>query len=410
MAFRRIIFTGENIKDVKDDIERLFDSHKFQQDYADVKTTIKTGVKTDVLVVDLNGDGADSVSRKLKDIGNKFKVATKIRNEIKLAPVKENNKLKMSFNNGDLPGPFDIGKITIPDEKGIKLDFTTVDRKAQELYGRDYNECSTAEKYQVKQELRNNPIKESINEASKILTKQNILRMSEPELKNLDRVKGKLNNEPGYFVRFRINHGTGDREVLADFKHDKVTPSGMGKTTSSNPIHQSNVVIDLVKLEENKIKVSELKQLIKEELNNFIKESEEPKNIKIKVFQLKKGDKLGDGSIVKTTPSAGARTPSGKMEFTSTKNGKDYPKTWGKNTEITVTRGNLIKESEGLNIEGEIINVGDVIKWYNKPLNRRRQGTVDKIDETGIYIKAEGKTPPLKISTPYTGKEIMKIG
>lgn len=93
MAFRRIIFTGENIKDVKDDIERLFDSHKFQQDYADVKTTFKSGAKTDVLVVDLNGDGADSVSRKLKDIGNKFKVATKIRNEIKLAPVKESIKV-----------------------------------------------------------------------------------------------------------------------------------------------------------------------------------------------------------------------------------------------------------------------------------------------------------------------------
>ena len=89
MAFRRVIFTSNKLEDVKKDVERLFSLDKFKSDFPDLKTTIKPGAKSDVLVVDVNGDGADSVSKKLKDIGNKFKADVKIRNEIKTTPIKE---------------------------------------------------------------------------------------------------------------------------------------------------------------------------------------------------------------------------------------------------------------------------------------------------------------------------------
>lgn len=89
MAFRRVIFTSDNLADIKKATERLFSLDKFKSDFPDLKTTIKPGAKPNVLVVDVNGDGADSVSKKLKDIGNKFKADVKIRNEIKTSPIKE---------------------------------------------------------------------------------------------------------------------------------------------------------------------------------------------------------------------------------------------------------------------------------------------------------------------------------
>lgn len=90
MAFRRVIFTSDKLADVKKDVERFFSLPKFKTDFPGLKTTIKPGAKSDVLVVDVNGEGADSVSRKLKDIGIKFKATVKVRNEIKTTPIKEN--------------------------------------------------------------------------------------------------------------------------------------------------------------------------------------------------------------------------------------------------------------------------------------------------------------------------------
>lgn len=118
MAFRRVIFTSPKISDVKQDVERLFSLDKFKSDFPGLKTTIKPGAKPDVLVVDVNGDGADSVSRKLKDIGTKFKADIKIRNEIKTTPLKENNE------------EYKVGDIVIPKigpHKGIKHKIIYID-------------------------------------------------------------------------------------------------------------------------------------------------------------------------------------------------------------------------------------------------------------------------------------------
>jgi hypothetical protein len=96
MAFRRVIFSGDEVEDVKKDIERTFNILKAKMDASGLKRTIKNGAKPNTLLVDLNGEGADSISKKLKEIGNKFKVTTKIRTELKLAPVKESKTIKKS--------------------------------------------------------------------------------------------------------------------------------------------------------------------------------------------------------------------------------------------------------------------------------------------------------------------------
>jgi hypothetical protein len=70
MAFRRVIFTSDSKLDtVKQDINRLVDTKNFQIKFPDCKVVIKPSVKPDTLIVDVNGEGADSVAKKLKDLG-----------------------------------------------------------------------------------------------------------------------------------------------------------------------------------------------------------------------------------------------------------------------------------------------------------------------------------------------------
>ena len=68
MAFRRVIFSGDEVEDVKKDIERTFNILKAKMDASGLKRTIKNGAKPNTLLVDLNGEGADSISKKLKEI------------------------------------------------------------------------------------------------------------------------------------------------------------------------------------------------------------------------------------------------------------------------------------------------------------------------------------------------------
>lgn len=97
MAFRRVIFTSDSKLDtVKQDINRLVDTKNFQIKFPDCKVAIKPSVKPDTLIVDVNGDGADSVAKKLKDLGSKHGVAVKIKTDVKLAPVKESKLMKKS--------------------------------------------------------------------------------------------------------------------------------------------------------------------------------------------------------------------------------------------------------------------------------------------------------------------------
>jgi len=97
MAFRRLLFTSDKLEDIKKDIERLLSTDKFKSDFKDLKTTFKPSVKDNVLIIDVNGEGADSVSKKLKDIGIKYKAKVIVRNEAKTTPMSESkvDKLKI---------------------------------------------------------------------------------------------------------------------------------------------------------------------------------------------------------------------------------------------------------------------------------------------------------------------------
>lgn len=87
MAYRRLIITAGKQQKIKDDLESLF--NRVGPDFPDVKTKIVTGVKPDTLIVDLNGDGADSMSYKANDIAKKNGAQVKIKKEKSLA-IKEN--------------------------------------------------------------------------------------------------------------------------------------------------------------------------------------------------------------------------------------------------------------------------------------------------------------------------------
>lgn len=89
MAFRRIIFNSEQRDSINQDVEKYINSDFYKTNYKDLKTTIKNGVKPEVLVVDINGEGADSVAKKLKMVGAKYNAKVTIKNEIPLDKLKE---------------------------------------------------------------------------------------------------------------------------------------------------------------------------------------------------------------------------------------------------------------------------------------------------------------------------------
>lgn len=105
-TFRRVIVTipvGVDKKNIEEDIKRLFNLPTFKNDFKDVKTEIKPSVKADVIVIDLNGDGADSVSRKVKDIASKFKALVKVRNEKPMGNIKTDTSGALSEEQNSDP-------------------------------------------------------------------------------------------------------------------------------------------------------------------------------------------------------------------------------------------------------------------------------------------------------------------
>ncbi len=96
-AFRRVVFNSNNIAEIENDIKRLFDTTTFISGYKNLKRDIKKGAKENTLVVDLSGDGADSVAKKLKDVAIKFKADYKVKNEKPMNGLKENkNTINMN--------------------------------------------------------------------------------------------------------------------------------------------------------------------------------------------------------------------------------------------------------------------------------------------------------------------------
>lgn len=97
MAFRRVVLSGDKIKETEEDVKRLFSTDVFKRNYAGLKTSIKQGAKTDTIVVDINGEGADTVAKKVKDVGNKFKVKAVIKTEKPMSAVSESKITKSAL-------------------------------------------------------------------------------------------------------------------------------------------------------------------------------------------------------------------------------------------------------------------------------------------------------------------------
>jgi hypothetical protein len=96
MAFRRVVLSGEGIQAAKKDIDNYFKGDLFKINYEDLDfKIIVSPVKQDTLVVDLNGDGADTVSKKIRDFGKKHKMKAVIKLEKPTSPVKE-SKIRKS--------------------------------------------------------------------------------------------------------------------------------------------------------------------------------------------------------------------------------------------------------------------------------------------------------------------------
>jgi len=95
MAFRRVVISGEKAQDVKTDLENFLSNKVFKTNYPGMKTKlIVSPVKNDTIVVDLNGDGADTVAKKVKDIGQKYKMKAVIKLEKPMSAVKESKITK----------------------------------------------------------------------------------------------------------------------------------------------------------------------------------------------------------------------------------------------------------------------------------------------------------------------------
>ena len=94
MAFRRVILSGDRMDEVKSILEKYFKAPLFKTNYPNLSSKLITSpVKENTLIVDLNGDGADTISKKVKDIGIKYKMGIKIKNEKPMSSIKE-SKLK----------------------------------------------------------------------------------------------------------------------------------------------------------------------------------------------------------------------------------------------------------------------------------------------------------------------------
>ncbi len=82
MTFRRVIFEGENINKLEEEIKTYTQRVSFKINYPllDIKI-IKPPHKDNVLVVDIWGEGADTISKKLKNIGEKYRFKITIKHQ-----------------------------------------------------------------------------------------------------------------------------------------------------------------------------------------------------------------------------------------------------------------------------------------------------------------------------------------
>ena len=89
MTFRRIIIEhqeNDQFELLRNDIDSYLTSNNFLNKYPNLKVINKPSVKEYVFIIDFKGEGADSVSKKVKNLTTKYNGKAKIRNQVKLIP------------------------------------------------------------------------------------------------------------------------------------------------------------------------------------------------------------------------------------------------------------------------------------------------------------------------------------
>jgi hypothetical protein len=87
MIFRRIILETEKLN--LNDIETYVNSTHIKLKYNEIKIIVKQSLKPNVFILDLRGEGADGLSKKLKNYFQPYcPNKVQIKKEIKLIPKK----------------------------------------------------------------------------------------------------------------------------------------------------------------------------------------------------------------------------------------------------------------------------------------------------------------------------------
>jgi len=92
---------------------------------------IVSPVKNDTIVIDLNGDGADTVAKKVKDIGQKYKMKAVIKLEKPMSAVKESDDELMKKIKSSLSFQVSGGKKGEPMSQGQNLPANTKIKKSE---------------------------------------------------------------------------------------------------------------------------------------------------------------------------------------------------------------------------------------------------------------------------------------
>ena len=132
MAFRRVVISGEKVQDTKTDLDGFFSNKVFKTNYPGLKTkVILSPVKKDTIVVDVNGEGADTVAKKVKDIGIKYKMKAIIKLEKPMSAVKESDDELMKKIKSSLSFQVSGGKKGEPMSQGQNLPANTKIKKSE---------------------------------------------------------------------------------------------------------------------------------------------------------------------------------------------------------------------------------------------------------------------------------------
>lgn len=85
-AFRRLVINTKSADAIKDEINAYMSRPQIKTDYKGMKFKMLPGVKSDTIVVDLEGISATALANKISDIVKKFdkSAAIKVRKEKKL--------------------------------------------------------------------------------------------------------------------------------------------------------------------------------------------------------------------------------------------------------------------------------------------------------------------------------------